>query len=126
MNSKDSIGKAGEEAAAEYLKKLGYPIIERNYRRKFGELDIVAKDPDGTLVFVEVKTLRGSRNSETALTPEDNMSRSKMNKTQRIAQMFAAKHPEYINERRGWRIDLVAIDVIDDEFNIRHYKNIDI
>jgi len=53
-----SIGKKGEDEALKVLKKNGYRIIERNYRCRYGEVDIIAQDGD-TMVFVEVKT-RGS------------------------------------------------------------------
>lgn len=47
-------GKYGEEIAAEYLIKLGYRIVENNYRNRFGEIDLIAEE-GGTLVFIEVK-----------------------------------------------------------------------
>lgn len=47
-------GKYGEEIATEYLIKLGYRILENNYRNCFGEIDIIAEE-GGTLVFIEVK-----------------------------------------------------------------------
>lgn len=50
-----SIGGAGEEAAAKYLRRKGYKILERNYHIRGGELDIIAQK-DGYIVFVEVKT----------------------------------------------------------------------
>jgi putative endonuclease len=53
-------GNKGEEAAVDYLLTKGYSIEARNFRTKFGELDIIAKAPDGTLVFVEVKAAVGS------------------------------------------------------------------
>lgn len=51
------VGKAGEDAAVRYLCQHGYRILERNYRCRFGEIDLVARD-GGTLAFVEVKTRR--------------------------------------------------------------------
>jgi len=53
-------GRVGEDAAAEYLTGLGYQIVERNFQTRQGELDCVARDPNGTLVFVEVKVSFGS------------------------------------------------------------------
>ena len=47
-------GRAGEDAAATYLKKRGYKIVERNFRTRLGEIDIIAKHKN-VLVFVEVK-----------------------------------------------------------------------
>jgi len=59
MNTHEK-GRAGEDAAVEYLLGQGYAVEARNYRTKRGEIDIVAVAPDGTLVFVEVKTAAGS------------------------------------------------------------------
>lgn len=53
--STTDVGNKGEYLACEYLKKLGYKILERNYRIRGGEIDIVAIDQD-FLVFIEVKT----------------------------------------------------------------------
>ena len=55
-----AIGAIGEEHAAEYLRKLGYRIVHRNYRTSSGEIDIVAHHA-GTLVFVEVKARSSTR-----------------------------------------------------------------
>src|SRR3954451_15768526 len=55
MRAKDILGRRGEQAAADHLTELGWQILDRNWRCREGELDIVARD--GTeLVFVEVKT----------------------------------------------------------------------
>jgi putative endonuclease len=52
---KNELGAKGEDLAIRYLKKRGYRIIERNYRVKLGEIDIIAEQGDD-LVFIEVKT----------------------------------------------------------------------
>jgi len=54
-----SLGQSGEKKAEKYLIKNGYEILERNYRCKFGEIDIIASK-DGYTVFVEVKTRKNS------------------------------------------------------------------
>ena len=84
MTQKSQIGKLGEDIACEYLVKNGYKIIDRNFRRPWGELDIVAKYRDGTLVFVEVKAMR--KNS--SLNPEDNLTKSKLEKVKRTASLY--------------------------------------
>jgi putative endonuclease len=53
------IGRRGEEVAARHLRSRGFQIVERNYRTRWGELDLIALDGD-TLVFCEVKTVRGA------------------------------------------------------------------
>lgn len=55
--SRNDLGERGEKAALEYLRKLGYQLVERNHRRRVGEIDLVLRDGD-TLVFCEVKTSR--------------------------------------------------------------------
>ena len=52
-----SLGRRGEQLAAEHLERLGYRVVARNYRTRFGELDLVATD-DYVLVFCEVKARR--------------------------------------------------------------------
>lgn len=54
-DQKPSIGKLGENLAANFLEKKGYTIVERNYRFSHGEIDIIA-EKDGMLIFTEVKT----------------------------------------------------------------------
>lgn len=54
------LGKRGEDIAAEYLLSKGFRLVERNYRQKSGEIDIICKDDD-TYVFVEVKTRQDRR-----------------------------------------------------------------
>lgn len=151
MAHKSEIGKTGEDLACEYLKDKKYKILERNHRQKWGELDIVAMSPDKILIFVEVKTLRyysgqalrldsgqairqyGNaandilaviRQLADELLPEENLTKSKLIKVKRTAQMFADQHPELIDEEKGWRIDLIAISLIDSENQINHYENI--
>lgn len=123
-----SIGKLGEDIAVKYLADHRYKIVERNYRQKFGEIDIVAKAPDKTIVFVEVKTLVPGRNG---IRPEDNMTAAKIQKSKKIAEFYAIKNSEKIGDR-GWRIDMIAIELpardslteSEKDCVIRYYENI--
>jgi putative endonuclease len=54
------LGHIGEQLALEHLERLGYALVSRNHRTRFGEIDLIVYD-GGTLVFVEVKTRRASR-----------------------------------------------------------------
>ena len=123
MTTKSEIGKYGEDLAREYLISNKYRIIERNYRKPWGEIDIIAKDSDGTLVFVEVKTLRDSVNF--GLKPEDQLTSSKLKKVARTASLYSNTNQGLINKDRGWRIDLIAITLNNaGSPTISHYKNI--
>ena len=122
MTQKSVLGKKGEDFAADYLKKQCYKIIERNYRKPWGELDIVAVASDKTLVFVEVKTM--SNFDPGGLQPEDQMSRAKMGKFKKIAESYANHNSKLVNSEKGWRLDLIALTKIGNDFLIRHYENV--
>ncbi len=119
-----NVGKIGEDMAAEYLKKQGFGIIGRNIRQKGGEIDIIARDRDGTLVFVEVKALNGVGDSAIGLVPEDHMTSAKFRKVRRTCELLLGKHPDWLRQAGDWRIDLVAVDLGGPAPGIRHYRNI--
>lgn len=125
--NKQETGKRGEDAATKFLQDRGYKIIERNFWKPWGELDVVAIAPDKTLVFVEVKTLEHEI-SESSISPEENLTSAKLKKLQRTASLYANDHPELIDDDKGWRIDLVAINIFQEnekeKLDIRCYENI--
>jgi putative endonuclease len=129
MIRKNTIGQIGESIASDYLKEKGYKILTHNYRKPWGELDVVAKAKDGTLVFVEVKTLIAG--GPESLQPEDNLSQSKLKKLRRICETFVGDNPKFINEKRGWRMDLLVVNInnsvepdLEGNYDVRHYENI--
>ncbi|MFA5173205.1 MAG: YraN family protein [Candidatus Paceibacterota bacterium] len=124
------IGRKGEEIACGYLLKKGYKLVERNYREKYGEIDIIAINKAKILVFVEVKTLKIANIAEVdnsaklGITPEDNLTGVKLAKVRRTAEFYANSHPEFIKEGKGWQIDLLAIFSEEEgRYLIRHYEN---
>jgi putative endonuclease len=125
------LGAWGESRAADYLKAKKASILYTNYFiRPFGEIDVVAREYGGALLFVEVKTLVDPAPHE-GLMPEDHLGRGKLRKLMRMGEMFSAKHPELVDAKKGWRIDLVAISVPNPSLTyrecdviIRHYDNI--
>jgi len=122
MTHKSQLGQLGEDLACEYLVKKKYKIIDRNFRQKWGELDIISKAPDRTLVFVEVKAMSG--NDSNGLQPEDQLTKAKLKKLQRTTSLYAGHYPELVKDNKGWRIDLLALRTIDGNCDIRHYENI--
>ncbi|MEK7192253.1 MAG: YraN family protein [Patescibacteria group bacterium] len=119
MTLKSEIGQIGEDLACEYLINKNYRIVDRNLRKQWGEIDIIATDKQKTLVFVEVKTMR---NNPSDLKPEDNLTSAKLIKLKRSASMFAGFNPQLIDDNIGWRIDLVTVFLPSKE--IKHYENI--
>lgn len=100
------LGKHGENIAADYLTQSGYSIITRNYRRRFGEVDIVARQ-DSTIVFVEVKT----RRSATFGTGFEAVDVRKQRQLTRIALDYLSRHNLFnVNAR----FDVVAVQIAND------------
>jgi putative endonuclease len=115
-------GKIGEDIACQYLLKNSYLILARNHKERFDEIDIIAHDPHGVLVFCEVKT---SNYNNSGFMPEDNLSAAKRQKMVRASEVFLARHPEIIREDAEWRIDLVAIVLENSKLaDLHHYENI--
>ena len=81
------LGRRGEAIAVSFLKRQGYKIIERNYRSKLGEIDIIAREKDN-IVFVEVKT----RRSDDFGLPQEAVSYRKQYRLTKIALGYLAYH----------------------------------
>ena len=138
MANNINIGKIGEDIAVQYLLNNKYDVSQRNVRYPWGEIDIIARSKDKTLVFVEVKALvkHFCRETEQCFTPEENLHSAKLEKVKRTAYLYANSNPHLIDEKMGWRIDLVAIEInhpnpegvsIKELLKcsaIRHYENI--
>jgi putative endonuclease len=98
----NDLGRVGEGLAAEHLTRLGYEIVERNYRTRWGELDIVART-GSTLAFCEVKTRRaGGR----AGGPFDAVGRDKQTRVRRMAGSWL------IERRERPYADVIRFDAI--------------
>jgi putative endonuclease len=82
------LGRLGEQLALEHLERLGYDLVARNHRTRFGELDLVVADA-GALVFVEVKTRRATRPGR----PWENLHAAKRAQVRRMAAAFLAEIP---------------------------------
>lgn len=95
------LGRAGEELAAQHLERLGYVVLARNHRTRFGELDLVALD-GRTIVFVEVKTRRGGGR------PWDSLHERKRGRVRRMA--IAYLHEVHDRPRtREVRFDAIGV-----------------
>lgn len=110
------LGKRGENAAANFLYKRGYDIIDRNWECKFGEADIVARDGE-CIVFVEVKTRKDCEKGF----PSEAVSKDKRSKYEKIALCFLR---DYDAVDVPVRFDVISIVVIGpNRALIRHQIN---
>lgn len=120
MNSKrnKTLGFLGEELASKYIASKGLKIIERNFTKRYGEIDIVALDGN-TLVFVEVKTRLGNKFG----TPEEAVTPQKLRSLTRSAHYYKLLHPRL---PCAMRIDVVGIllSAIESVEKITLYKNV--
>ena len=118
MASKDNrtekrkLGDIGENIACDYLSRHGFEILDRNYLRKWGELDIIAKKK-GIIRFVEVKSvscviLPANVIHETGYRPEENVHPQKLKRLARAIQT-------YILEKRldnmDWQLDIITVKI---------------
>lgn len=105
-------GNFAEDMAARFLMKHGFNILERNYLRKCGEIDIVAAKRDVTH-FVEVKSSFGSVERGAVIhetekyRPEENLHGEKLKRLHRTIQSYLLQH-EKVGER-DWQIDLITV-----------------
>lgn len=118
MDERRRFGNQGEHLAAVYLKQKGFEILESQYRCKYGEIDLVAKEQE-EIVFIEVK----SRQSDARGYPEESVTPEKVRHLIACAEFFLDEHQ--LTDRL-WRIDVVAIEMKDITPMITHLVAIDI
>lgn len=113
---KRQLGMEGELKAVDYLDREGYAILRRNYRCRWGEIDIIA-EKEGVLCFVEVKTRRNLKHG----TPAAAVDRRKLDHIRRCAVRYLRQSD------RSWdgvRIDVVEVLSIRGRSFVRHLKNV--
>lgn len=110
-----SKGRNGEELACEYLTRSGYEILERNYRSRTAEIDIIAKK-SGVTVFVEVK----SRTSGQFGTGYEAVNRTKIGKIKRLAQQYCVRNNLLDAPQR---LDVIEV-VLGEKPKFTHYENV--
>lgn len=98
--TKKEVGNLGEELAVRFLERKGYTVVQRNYLKKWGEIDIVAKRRDWTH-FIEVKTFSW----ETYLLPEDNVHSEKLKRLHRAIETYI----EEFHVKGEIQVDIVSV-----------------
>jgi putative endonuclease len=99
-------GNIGENLAVEFLQKNGFNILERNWRSKHLEIDIIASK-NHQLIFVEVKT----RRSLAFGYPEESINKIKMKRLRLAASVYQFKHPQF----RSIQFNVIAIVMLPDQ-----------
>ena len=106
---KREIGDTGEGVVCRYLEKKGYKVLERNYWKPWGEIDIIAERGEMT-IFVEVKSvsreLGGEGVPRGTYRPEDNMHPAKVKRLHRAIQTYLLE--KKVPESRPWQLDLAC------------------
>ncbi len=103
-------GEVGENVAVKFLVKNGFSVIDRNYTRKWGELDIIA-EKNNKLYFIEVKsiaceTLKEVTYETPQFRPEENMHPWKLKRLSRIIQTYLLSKQF---QEKEWQVDLVIV-----------------
>jgi putative endonuclease len=134
LTQKQKIGKIGENIAAKYLKKQGFKILERNYRKKWGEIDIIAEKSEPNFLlgrflkankilhFIEVKSIAYSPDKN--FIPEENVRLWKRKRLSRAIRTYLSE--KNISDKIKYQIDIMAIfiDLNSKKAKIRKTENI--
>lgn len=120
--SNSELGRLAEYYATHYLTNKGYEILDNNYRKPWGEIDIIARK-EGILVFVEVKA---NKKYLSGFEPELRADWSKMSKVYRTAKTYLAN--KKFDTNQIWQIDILSVTFNEDRgvAKIKHFKNTDI
>ena len=103
---KRKIGDIGEEVAVKYLERKGFRVIERNYLRKWGEIDIIAEKGQ-LLSFIEVKSVSREIGSRETYRPEENVHPAKLKRLHRAIQTYLLDRK--VPDSREWRVDVACV-----------------
>lgn len=115
VERRQQLGRTGEEAALQYLDQQGYRILERNFRCRFGEIDLIARDGQ-TLVFIEVKTRRSRMFGAPALAVTKEKQRRLIKTSQFYLSQKGAAQPVC-------RFDVVTVQIEGGEPRVEVIKN---
>lgn len=139
QTEKQKVGKRGEDIACMFLMKHGYTVVERNYWKKFGEIDIVARK-GGILHFIEVKSVSrdlgeekregtptsmagrhetSRRKSKDEYRPEDNLHPWKLKRLSRAIEIYIFERK--VPHETDWQLDAITV-LIDEKKRVGRVK----
>ncbi|MFI5164476.1 MAG: YraN family protein [Bacteroidia bacterium] len=113
LTEKRKTGNLGEEIACRYIGSKGYEIIEQNYLKKFGEIDIIARK-EGIIHFIEVKSVSRENiikvSDETNdYKPEDNVHPWKLQRLARTMQVYLSERG--VSPETNWQFDVITVQI---------------
>ena len=115
-DERKKIGSIGEKLAADYLERIGYSILQRNFRCRYGEIDVIACNSE-YLVFCEVKTRKGSA----PLHPSLSVTKVKGMRIRELASLYLMENED---ETRQPRFDVISVIMNQNhEGTIEHLEN---
>ena len=116
-------GELGENICTAYLKKAGFKMIERNYTKNFGEIDIIAKK-NTRFHFIEVKSIKADIVTRETYNPVENFTKEKHRKFYKTVMAYLAEN--HVSRETKWQIDLycIYIDTITNNHKLSKIKNI--
>ncbi len=122
MTSTSDFGQWAEIYVAQYLEAKDYVVLDKNYRKKWGEIDIIV-DKDDILIFVEVKA---NKTDVAGFEPENRVNPEKLRRMNRAIQTYLA-YKKYSPEQE-WQIDVVSLTLDRNRgvVKLKHFKNIEI
>lgn len=132
ITEKQRVGKLGEDISCKYLENIGFSIVGRNYLKKCGEIDIIAKKK-GVIHFVEVKSVSCekdcsaesdvSRETDT-YRPEDNIHPAKLMRLARVIEVYLLE--KFSDAEPEWQFDAITvkIDLISKQAKVKFIEDI--
>ena len=119
--SLSDLGYFGENLAVKFLKNRGYSILDQNFRRPWGEIDVICQK-DKVIVFVEVKT---NKKEVAGFEPESRVSHDKLQRMVRAARTYLLT--KKYSDDQEWRLDVIAVTIQKEKLSakIRHYLNVE-
>lgn len=115
MAKHNEIGVFGENIAENWCIRNNFVILDRNYRKKYGEIDIVARETSGKVHFIEVKAVSYETRSlleiavsRRTLRPEENVDQRKLKRLSRVIEVWLTEN----NNVSEWQIDVFAIRMV--------------
>jgi putative endonuclease len=100
------LGRLGEKIAFHHLQRLGWHIEAQNWRCPLGEIDLIARTPDDTLVFVEVRTRRGRRGLQMA---RESIDQRKRDRLSALIETYCTTHE--LPETTRSRLDMIVVTI---------------